>query len=75
MNIIANPGVEKANFELWCFAVSTINGCPDCVASHEHTLREAGMSREAVQEALKVAAIVSGVAQAIIAAETLAGVG
>lgn len=75
MNIIANPGVQKANFELWCFAVSTINGCPDCVASHEHTLRESGVGREAIQEALKVAAIVSGVAQAIVAAETLTGVG
>ncbi|MDR3654883.1 MAG: alkyl hydroperoxide reductase [Mycobacterium sp.] len=78
MNIIANPGVEKANFELWCFAVSSINGCPDCVSAHEHTLREAGVSRETIQEALKAAAIVSGVAQAIVAAEalaTLAGVG
>jgi lipoyl-dependent peroxiredoxin subunit D len=75
MNIIANPGVEKANFELWCFAVSSINGCPDCVAAHEHTLREAGVSRESIQEALKAAAIVSGVAQAIIASETLAAVG
>ncbi|MEH6380943.1 MAG: carboxymuconolactone decarboxylase family protein, partial [Dietzia cercidiphylli] len=27
MNIIANPGVEKADFELWSMAVSTINGC------------------------------------------------
>jgi len=75
MNIIANPGVPKADFELWCFAVSSINGCPDCVASHEHTLREAGVSREAIQEALKAAAIVSGVAQAMVAAQTLAGVG
>lgn len=75
MNIIANPGVEKANFELWSFAVSSINGCPDCVAAHEHTLREAGVSRETIQEALKAAAIISGVAQAIIAAQTLAAVG
>ena len=75
MNIIANPGVEKANFELWSFAVSSINGCPDCVAAHEHTLREAGVGREAIQEALKVAAIISGVAQATIAAQTLAAVG
>ena len=75
MNIIANPGVEKANFELWSFAVSSINGCPDCVAAHEHTLREAGVGREPIQEALKAAAIVSGVAQAIIASQTLATVG
>ncbi|MCV7381430.1 alkyl hydroperoxide reductase [Mycobacterium alsense] len=75
MNIIANPGVAKANFELWCFAVSSINGCPDCVGAHEHTLREADVSRETILEALKAAAIVSGVAQAIVAAQTPAAVG
>ena len=68
-------GVDKANFELWSFAVSAINGCSHCVVAHEHTLREAGVSREAVLEALKVAAIVSGVAQAITTAQTLATVG
>lgn len=75
MNMIGNPGVEKANFELWCFAVSSINGCPDCLASHEHTLRDAGVDREAILEALKAAAIVAGVAQAITTAETLAATG
>ncbi|HXA90593.1 MAG TPA: carboxymuconolactone decarboxylase family protein [Mycobacterium sp.] len=75
MNVIANPGVDKANFELWSLAVSAINGCSHCVAAHEHTLREAGVSREGVLEALKAAAIISGVAQAIIASQTLAAVG
>ncbi|QNI07129.1 alkyl hydroperoxide reductase [Mycobacterium kubicae] len=75
MNIIGNPGVDKANFELWSFAVSSINGCAHCVVAHEHTLREAGVDREAVLEALKVAAIVAGVAQAITAAQTLTAVG
>ncbi|ORV85603.1 alkyl hydroperoxide reductase [Mycobacterium interjectum] len=75
MNIIANPGVAKANFELWCFAVSSINGCPDCVAAHERTLREAEVSRESINEALKTAAIVSGVAQAIVTTQTPAAVG
>jgi len=27
MNIIANPGVDRAAFELWSLAVSAINGC------------------------------------------------
>jgi lipoyl-dependent peroxiredoxin subunit D len=72
MNIIANPGVDKAHFELWSFAVSAINGCSHCVAAHEKTLREAGVEREAIFEALKVAAIVSGAAQAISAAQSLA---
>src|ERR1700752_407991 len=75
MQIIGNPGVDKANFELWAFAVSSINGCGHCVTAHEHTLREAGVDREAILEALKVAAIVSGVAQAIPTAETLAAAG
>ena len=74
MNIIANPGVDKANFELWSFAVSAINGCSHCVTAHEHTLREAGIEREAILEALKVAAIVCGVAQALSAAQALATV-
>jgi lipoyl-dependent peroxiredoxin subunit D len=75
MNIIASPGVEKANFELWSFAVSSINGCGHCVTAHEHTLRAAGVDRDVILEALKVAAIVTGVAQAITTAQTLAATG
>ena len=71
MNIIGNPGVPKPTFELWCFAVSAINGCSDCVASHEQVVREAGISRETVLEALKVGAILAGVAQALTAAQVL----
>jgi len=72
MNIIGNPGVDKAAFELWSFAVSSINGCGHCVAAHENTLREAGVDGEAIFEALKVASIVTGVAQAIATTEVLA---
>ncbi|MDT5220897.1 MAG: lipoyl-dependent peroxiredoxin subunit [Mycobacterium sp.] len=75
MNIVGNPGVDKATFELWSFAVSSINGCSHCMVAHEHTLRESGIDREVVLEALKVAAIVSGVAQAMMTAETLSAVG
>ena len=75
MNIIGAPGVDKAHFELWSLAVSSINGCSHCVVAHEHTLREAGVDLEALIEKFKIAAIVSGVAQAIPAVETLATVG
>ncbi|HTM86140.1 MAG TPA: carboxymuconolactone decarboxylase family protein, partial [Mycobacterium sp.] len=51
--------------------VSMINGCSACAAAHEHTVRQEGISRETVLEALKVAAIVAGVAQAILTAEVL----
>jgi len=71
MNIIGNPGVDKSLFELWSLAVSAINGCEHCVGAHENVVREAGLDREAVFEALKVASIVQGVGQAIEIAETL----
>lgn len=71
MNIIGNPGVDKVNFELWSMAVSAINGCEHCVAAHENVVREGGVEREAIFEALKAGSIVQGVAQAITIAEAL----
>ncbi len=72
MNIIGNPGVDKTDFELWSLAVSAINGCQHCLEAHENTLREAGVSREVIFEALRVAAIVAGVGQAVQSTEALA---
>ena len=73
MQIIGTPGVDKNDFELWSFAVSSINGCQHCLEAHEHTLREAGVSREVIFEALRAAAIVAGVGQAVQTNEALAG--
>lgn len=41
MNVIGKPGVEKVDFELWSLAVSAINGCGQCLDSHEQVLRKA----------------------------------
>ena len=65
MNIIAKPGVDKATFELWSTVVSAINGCEHCLGAHAHELNEAGLSKEQVWEAVKVAAVVQAVAQAV----------
>lgn len=62
MNILAHPGIDKADFELLSLAVSAINGCGKCVASHERTLRQHGISREAIQSAVRIAATVHAVA-------------
>jgi lipoyl-dependent peroxiredoxin subunit D len=62
MNVIANPGVDKADFELWCLAVSAINGCGVCIDSHEKILRAAGISVELIQAAVRIAAVVHAVA-------------
>jgi lipoyl-dependent peroxiredoxin subunit D len=68
MNVIANPGVDKADFELWSLAISTINGCGTCIDAHEKALKEAGVAVPAIQTAVRFAAIIQSVAVAIEAA-------
>src|SRR5215813_6663975 len=65
MNVIGNPGIAKADFELLSLAVSAINGCGSCVASHERQLRQHGLTREAVQSAVRIAATVHAVARVL----------
>ena len=72
MNLIANPGVPKADFELWSLAVSAVNGCGMCLDSHEAELKTHGVPSAQVQAALKIAAVVNAVA-AVVRAETAAG--
>ena len=62
MSIIGNPGVERVDFELCSLAVSAINGCGACIASHERQLRQHGLEREAIQSAARIAAVVHAVA-------------
>ena len=71
MNIIANPGVEKTDFELWCLAVSAINGCDLCMDAHEGELKKRGLANVAIQAALRIAAVVNAVSR-VVAAETAA---
>jgi alkyl hydroperoxide reductase subunit D len=69
MNAIANHGIQRADFELWCLAVSAINGCGSCIESHEKAVREAGLSAEQVQAAVRIAAAVNAAA-AVLDAES-----
>ncbi|MBC38792.1 MAG: alkyl hydroperoxide reductase [Oceanicaulis sp.] len=72
MNVIGNPGVDKADFELWSLAVSAINGCGMCIDAHEHELRKAGLTTEQIQAAVRIASVVNAAA-AVIRAEAALG--
>ena len=61
MNILASPGAPKIEFELWCLAVSAVNGCGACLDSHEAELRQHGVTNVQVQAALRIAAVVHAV--------------
>jgi lipoyl-dependent peroxiredoxin subunit D len=62
MNAMANPGIDKVDFDLASVAVSAINGCGSCVASHERTLRKHDVSAQAVQSAARIASVIHAVA-------------
>ncbi len=62
MNAIRTHGIEQVDFELWCTAVSAINGCGACVDSHERVVREKGLSEETVLAAIRIASILHGLA-------------
>jgi len=74
MSLAFNPGVPKDDFDLWCVAASAIHGCPDCLDAHEGALRSRGVSAEAVQAALRIAAVTHAVSR-VLAGETAAAQG
>lgn len=71
MNLLANPGVDKVDFELWSTAVSAVNGCGMCLDAHEAELKKHGVPNTAVQAALRIAAVVNA-ASRVIAGEAAA---
>jgi lipoyl-dependent peroxiredoxin subunit D len=73
MNVMANPGVARENFELWSLAVSAVNGCGKCLVAHERVLRQAGLAAEQVQAAVRIAAVVHAAAVTLEAEEAVAG--
>lgn len=71
MNVIAKPGVEKVDFELWSLAVSAINACGMCIDSHAKELKEQGVSAETIQHAVRVASIIHAVSVTIESEQAL----
>lgn len=65
MNILANPGVDKVDFELWSLAVSAINGCGMCIDAHEAELKKAGLTSEQIQTSIRIASTIAAVAAVI----------
>ncbi|MEZ5460748.1 carboxymuconolactone decarboxylase family protein [Dokdonella sp.] len=72
MNVMANPGCDKIDFELASLAVSAINGCGACLESHEKTLRKHDVPALAIQSAARIAAVIHAAAVALEQAEAAA---
>ncbi|MFZ4762211.1 MAG: carboxymuconolactone decarboxylase family protein [Alphaproteobacteria bacterium] len=66
MNVIAAPGIAKVDFELFSLAVSAINGCGMCMEAHVHEVIKAGISKQGVQSAIRIAAVINAAAQGLV---------
>ncbi len=62
MNIMRAHGADHLDFELWCTAVSAINNCGTCVASHEKVLRDKGVPEETILASVRLAAVLHSIA-------------
>ncbi len=73
MNVIRTHGSDPVDFELWCTAVSAINNCQACAQSHERVVREKGLPEETILAAVRIAAVIHGLAAVLEANAALAG--
>jgi alkyl hydroperoxide reductase subunit D len=58
MSIMMAPAMGKELFELMSLAVSALNGCEQCVTSHEHSVRELGTSEARIYDSIRLAAVI-----------------
>jgi alkyl hydroperoxide reductase subunit D len=65
MNRIAKPAGPRVDFELFCLAVSAINGCETCMKSHEKVVLGGGLGEDQIHDAVRIAAVVHGAAVAL----------
>jgi alkyl hydroperoxide reductase subunit D len=65
MNWIGKPMNNKTDFELFCLAVSAINGCEACVRSHEQVVVAGGVSEDQIHDAVRIAATIQAAAVAL----------
>src|SRR5207248_9407332 len=65
MQRIAKPTTNKADFELFCLAVSAINGCEMCIRSHEEAVIAGGLAEDQVHDAVRIAATINAASVAI----------
>lgn len=71
MNVIGNPGIDKIDFELMSLAVSAINGCGMCMDAHVAEVIKGGIKPAGVQTAIRIGAVLSGAAQALVIEDTV----
>jgi lipoyl-dependent peroxiredoxin subunit D len=65
MSIMMNPAIGKELFELTSLVVSALNGCSQCVTSHERSVREHGASEARIYDAIRLGSVIKGLSVVI----------
>jgi alkyl hydroperoxide reductase subunit D len=65
MQRLAQVTSTKADFELFCLAVSAINNCETCVRAHEATVIEQGLTTDQVNDSVRIASTIHAAAIAL----------
>jgi lipoyl-dependent peroxiredoxin subunit D len=65
MNWIGRPLGNKVDFELFCLAVSAINGCERCIRSHEEVVVDGELNEDQVHDVVRIAATINAAAVAL----------
>ncbi|MCB9045803.1 MAG: carboxymuconolactone decarboxylase family protein [Chitinophagales bacterium] len=58
MSIMMNPVLGKEFFELMSIVVSAINGCEQCMVSHEHSVKALGTTEPRIYDAVRLGAVI-----------------
>jgi lipoyl-dependent peroxiredoxin subunit D len=58
MSVMMTPVLGKEFFELMSLAVSAINGCEQCVTSHEASVKNHGGTEARIFDAIRLAAVI-----------------
>ncbi len=62
MGRMAQPATSKTTFEMMSLGCAALAGCEACIQSHEASLVHLGASEDACHDAVRIAAVMAGVA-------------
>ena len=65
MQWMARPRTSRADYELFALAVAALAGCEVCIRSHEAALLSHGLTEDHAQHAVRIAAVMHGLAVAL----------
>lgn len=65
MQRLAKPATTKGDLELLSLAAAAIENCEACIQAHEAAVLHAGLTEDQVHDAVRIAAVVHGVASVL----------